>query len=120
MPKYQFEPVDFEDSKDRRLRPLFTGRLANAFDSIANAGSFLFSAFVLVGGIILLAVNLYLGSAALVSRGDWLWLLAVVGVFSVVVFFIWRASFPTRLVILFSLALLSFVAAPFIERALAW
>ncbi len=118
MPKRRFEPVEFEEPKDRSLRPLFTGRLADVLDSIANAGSLLFSVIVLVGGIILLAGNLYSGVAALVSRGAWLWLLAVVGVLFMVAFFVWRVSLPTRLVILFSLALLSFVAAPFIERAL--
>lgn len=72
MTKHDFEPAVLEEPKDRRLRPLFVGRIADALDSVANMGSLLFGAALAFGGIGLVAYNLYSVVVALASRGAWL------------------------------------------------
>ena len=72
MTKHDFEPVAFEEPKNRRLRPLFVGRIADALDSVADVGSLVFSAALVFGGIGLLAYNLYSVVVTLASRGSWL------------------------------------------------
>ena len=57
MTKHDFEPVVLEEPKDRRLRPLFVGRIADALDSVADIGSLLFSAALVFGGIGLMATT---------------------------------------------------------------
>jgi hypothetical protein len=117
--KHDFEPVVLEEPKDRRLRPLFVGRIADALDSVANMGSLLFGAALVFGGIGLLAYNLYSVVVALASRGAWLALIAMALLVLVVAFYFWLSSLTKRLVIISVLAVLSFVASPIIERVLS-
>jgi hypothetical protein len=119
LTKHQFEPVALEEPKDRGLRPLFVGRIANALDSIANAGSLLFGLAVVIGGVSLISFNLYSTVAALAFRGAWLALSSILVLVLVGAFYFWRSPLVTRLVILFVLAVLSFVASPILERVLA-
>ncbi len=119
MTKHDFEPVVLEEPKDRRLRPLFVGRIADALDSVANMGSLLFGAALVFGGIGLLAYNLYSVVVALASRGAWLALIAMALLVLVVAFYFWLSSLTKRLVIISVLAVLSFVASPIIERVLS-
>jgi hypothetical protein len=116
--KHDFEPVVLEEPKDRRLRPLFVGRIADALDSAADVGSLLFSAALVFGGIGLMAYNLYSVVAALVSRGAWLVLFSIALLVLAVAVYFWLSSLTRRLVIISVLAVLSFVASPIIERVL--
>jgi hypothetical protein len=116
--KHDFEPVVLEEPKDRRLRPLFVGRIADVLDSVADLGSLLFSAALVFGGIGLLAYNLYSVAVALASRGAWLALSSIALLVLVVAFYFWLSSLTRRLVIISVLAILSFVASPIIERVL--
>ena len=118
MTKHDFEPVVLEEPKDRRLRPLFVGRIADALDSVADIGSLLFSAALVFGGIGLMAYNLYSVVVALASRGAWLALSSIALLVFVVAFLFWLSSLTKRLVIISALAVLSFVASPIIERVL--
>jgi hypothetical protein len=116
--KHDFEPAVLEEPKDRRLRPLFVGRIADALDSVADIGSLLFSAALVFGGIGLMAYNLYSVVVALASRGAWLALSSIALLVLVVAFYFWLSSLTRRLVIISVLAVLSFVASPIIERVL--
>ena len=118
MTKHDFEPVVLEEPKDRRLRPLFVGRIADALDYVADLGSFLFSVVLVFGGVGLLAYNLYSVVVALASRGAWLALSSVALLVLAVAFYFWLSSLTRRLVIISVLAILSFVASPIIERVL--
>ena len=118
MTKHDFEPVTFEEPKDRRLRPLFVGRIADALDSVADVGSLLFGAAMIFGGIGLLAYNLYSVVVALASRGSWLALSSIALLILAVAFYFWISPLTKRLVIISVLAVLSFVASPIIERVL--
>jgi hypothetical protein len=116
--KHDFEPVVLEEPKDRRLRPLFVGRIADALDSVADIGSLLFSAALVFGGIGLMAYNLYSVVVALSSRGAWLALSSIALLVLVVAFYFWLSSVTKRLVIISVLAVLSFAASPILERVL--
>jgi len=116
--KHDFEPVVLEEPKDKRLRPLFVGRIADALDSVADLGSLLFSAALVLGGIGLLAYNLYSAVVALASRGAWLALSSIALLILVAAFYFWLSSLTRRLVIISVLAILSLVASPIIERVL--
>jgi hypothetical protein len=116
--KHDFEPVAFEEPKNRRLRPLFVGRIADALDSVADVGSLVFSAALVFGGIGLLAYNLYSVVVTLASRGSWLALSSIALLILVVAVYFWLSSLTKRLVIISFLAVLSFIASPVIERVL--
>jgi hypothetical protein len=116
--KHDFEPVVLEEPKDRGLRPLFVGRIANTLDSVADIGSLLFSAALVFGGIGLMAYNLCSVLVALASRGAWLALSSIALLVLVVALYFWLSSLTKRLVIISVLAVLSFVASPIIERVL--
>ena len=118
MTKHAFKPVILEEPKDQRLRPLFVGRIPDALDSVADLGSFLFSAALVFGGIGLLAYNLYSVAISLASRGAWLALSSIALLILVVAVYFWLSSLTRRLVIITVLAILSLVASPFIERVL--
>jgi hypothetical protein len=116
--KHDFEPIVLEEPKDRRLRPLFVGRIADALDSVVDIGSLLFSAALVFGGIGLMAYNLYSVVVALASRGAWLALSSITLLVLVVALYFWLSSLTKRLVIISVLAVISFVASPIIERVL--
>ncbi len=99
-------------------RPLFTGRIANILDSIANTASGLFGLTLVLGGLGLLGYNLVLVAIALASRSAWLLLLAVALLTLAVVFYLWRSSATTRLTTIAVLAVLSLASSPVIERLL--
>ncbi len=116
--KHDFEPVVLEEPRDRRLRPLFVGRIADALDLVANIGSLLFSAALVFGGIGLMAYNFYSVVVVLASRGAWLALASIALLVLVVALYFWFSSLTKRLVIISVLAIFSFVASPIIERVL--
>jgi hypothetical protein len=118
VPKHEYEPVVLEEPKNRRLRPLFVGRIADALDSLVGFGSLLFGFALVVGGVGLLSYNLYFIVIAAASRGAWLTLFSISILVLVAAFYLWRSPLVTRLVILFVLAVLSFVASPIFQRVL--
>lgn len=118
VPKHEFEPVVLEEPRNRRLRPLFVGRIANALDSLVGFGSLLFGFALVIGGVGVLSYNLYFIAIAAASRGAWLTLSSISILVLVVAFVLWRSPLITRLVILSVLAVLSFVTLPILHRAL--
>lgn len=118
MPKHEFEPVVLEEPKNRRLRPLFVGRIANALDSLVGFGSLLFGFVLVIGGVGALSYNLYFIAISAASRGAWLTLSSLSILVLVVAFVLWRSQLIARLVILSVLAVLSFVALPILQRVL--
>jgi len=79
----------------------------------------LFGLAVVISGVSLISFNLYSTVAALAFRGAWLALSSILVLVLVGAFYFWRSPLVTRLVILFVLAVLSFVASPILERMLA-
>lgn len=116
MPKNNFEPVVLEDPKDRRLRPLFVGRIADLLDSIVGLASSLFFVVFVIGGISLLGYHLYSIAVVLASRGSWLVLALEVVLVLAVALYIWISSFIKRLIAVSALALFSQVVSPYVER----
>jgi hypothetical protein len=116
--EHDFKPVTLEKPSHRGLRPLFVGRIANALDSVVGVSSALFGVTLIVGGVVLLAHNLYLVTNTLVSRSAWLALSSLVLLVLVVALYFWRSSLITRLVLVSVLAVLSFVGSPILERVL--
>ena len=99
-------------------RPLFTGRIANALDSVAHTASGLFGLALLLVGLGLLGYNLVMVAIALASRSAWLSLSAVALAALTVGFYLWRSSVTTRLTTITVLSVLSLATSPVIERVL--
>ena len=113
-----FKPVEFVEPKSNRLRPLFTGRVANALDSIVNGASPLYAICVVVGGLSVFGYYLVTITIALASRSAWLSLSGIalfVLVFAVCFKF---SSMVTRMVLVLALAVLSLLLTPTLEQFL--
>ena len=110
------KPIEFVKPKSNRLRPLFTGRIANALDSIANGASTVLAIFVVVGGLSVFGYHLANIAITLASHGAWFSLFGIalfVLAFAVCFKF---SSMVTRMVLVFILAGLSLFLAPTLEQ----
>lgn len=110
--------MEFVEPKSIRLRPLFTGRIANALDSIVNGASIVVAIFVAVGGLSVFGFNLAAIAITLTSRGAWFSLFGIA--FFVLAFAICFkfSSMFTRIVLIFAIAVLSLLLAPTLEQLL--
>ena len=118
MSKRAFKPVVLEDPASEKLRPLFTGRIANFLDSLVNSASSLFGIFLVLSGVVILGYNLVIIVSALAAGSAWLTLTAVTLLVLTIGLFLWRSSLVTRMVAVVALCGISSVALPLIERFL--
>jgi hypothetical protein len=115
MPR-KFEPVEFEEPKTKGLRPLFTGRIANALDRVVEIASAIFFLAVVLGGWGSLAYDLVAIVGVLVAQSAWLKLSAIAAAALAVAFAIWRSSLISRLIIIAAVPIVLYATAPLLKR----